>query len=110
VPREHRRAPSFYLKQLYYDTVTFSPHNLRMLLDIVGADHMAMGSDYPHLLGSIEKAVTSIEGMDFSAAEKERIFSGTALAVVNNATEVSLDPGMGRANSGPIVASPGPTP
>jgi len=102
--------PSFYLKQLYYDTVTFSPHNLRMLRDIVGADHMAMGSDYPHLLGSIEKAVTSIEGVDFSAAEKERIFSGTALAVVNNATEVSLDPGMGRANSGPIVASPGPTP
>ena len=103
------QPPSLYLKQLYYDTVTFSPHNLRMLRDIVGADHLAMGSDYPHLLGSIEKAVTSIEGMDFSAAEKERIFSGTALSVLNNATKVSLDRGLGRANSGPIVASPGTT-
>jgi len=45
---------------------------------------MGMGSDYPHLLGSIEKAVSSIEGTDFSAAEKERIFSGTALSVLNN--------------------------
>jgi amidohydrolase family protein len=76
--------PSFYFKRLYYDTVTFSQHNLRMLPDIVGAEHMTMGSDYPHLLGSIEKAVTSIEGMDFSAAEKERIFSGNAMSIMNN--------------------------
>ena len=45
---------------------------------------MAMGSDYPHLLGSIEKAVSSIEGTDFSAAEKERIFSATALSILSN--------------------------
>jgi len=81
--------PSFYLKKLYYDTVTFSPHNLRMLRDIVGADHMAMGSDYPHLLGSIEKAVSSIEGMDFSAAEKGRIQSGTALSIMNNVPQTA---------------------
>jgi aminocarboxymuconate-semialdehyde decarboxylase len=76
--------PSTYLRRLYYDTVTFSPHNLRLLRDQVGADHMVMGSDYPHLLGSIDKAVASIEAMDFSAHEKERIFSGTALAIMNN--------------------------
>jgi aminocarboxymuconate-semialdehyde decarboxylase len=83
------RPPSFYLKQLYYDTVTFSPPNLRLLRDVVGADHMVMGSDYPHLLGSIEKAVTSIEGMDFSAAEKERVFSGTALSILAHVTAAS---------------------
>ena len=55
----------------------------------VGADHMAMGSDYPHLLGSIEKAVSSIEGMDFSATEKDRIQSGTALAIMNNVTQTA---------------------
>ena len=78
-------APSTYLRTLYYDTVTFSAHNLRLLRDLVGADHMAMGSDYPHLLGSIERAVSSIDEMDFAPAEKERIFSGTALAIMNNA-------------------------
>src|SRR5882724_8104853 len=34
--------PSVYLKRLYYDTVTFSPHNLMMTRDIVGSDHMVM--------------------------------------------------------------------
>ncbi|HEV8534809.1 MAG TPA: amidohydrolase family protein [Candidatus Limnocylindria bacterium] len=76
--------PSVYLKRLNYDTVTFSPHNLRLLRDVVGADHMVMGSDYPHLLGSIDRAVSSIEAMDFVAREKDRIFSGTALAIMNN--------------------------
>ena len=78
------RPPSFYLKRLYYDTVTFAPHNLRLLRDLVGADHMVMGSDYPHLLGSIERAVSSIEEMDFSSEEKERIFSGTAGGILSN--------------------------
>ena len=77
------------LGRLYYDTATFSPHNLRLLRDVVGADHMVMGSDYPHLLGSIERAVTSIEGMDLSGAEKERIFSGTALPIMNNLSRAS---------------------
>jgi aminocarboxymuconate-semialdehyde decarboxylase len=81
--------PSFYLRKLYYDTVTFSSHNLRMLRDIVGADHMAMGSDYPHLLGSIEKAVASIDEMDFSAEEKSLIFSGTALSIMNNVSQMA---------------------
>jgi aminocarboxymuconate-semialdehyde decarboxylase len=76
--------PSVYLKRLYYDTVTFSSHALQMVRGLVGADHMVMGSDYPHLLGSIDRAVSSIESLDIPAAEKERIFSGTALSILNN--------------------------
>jgi aminocarboxymuconate-semialdehyde decarboxylase len=76
--------PSTFLKRLYYDTVTFSPHNLRHARALLGADHMVMGSDYPHLLGSIERAVSSIEELDIPAVEKEQIFSGTALSILNN--------------------------
>jgi aminocarboxymuconate-semialdehyde decarboxylase len=76
--------PSTYLKRLYYDTVTFSPHNLELARDLVGTDHMVMGSDYPHLLGSIDKAVSSIEALTIPEHEKQRIFSGTALAILNN--------------------------
>ena len=36
--------PSAYLKRLYYDTVTFSPHVLRLLRKAVGTDQMATGS------------------------------------------------------------------
>lgn len=78
------QPPSVYLKRLYYDTVTFSPHNLRHARDLVGSDHMVMGSDYPHLLGSIERAVSSIDALDIPRYEKDRIFSGTALTILNN--------------------------
>jgi aminocarboxymuconate-semialdehyde decarboxylase len=78
------QLPSLYLKRLYYDTVSFSPHALMMVRNMVGVDHMVMGSDYPHLLGSIDRAVSSIEGLDIRDEERERIFSGTALRILNN--------------------------
>ena len=78
------QPPSTYLKKLYYDTVTFSPHNLRLARDLVGADHMVMGSDYPHLLGSIERSVSSIEDFAISEQEKQKIFSGNVLGILNN--------------------------
>jgi aminocarboxymuconate-semialdehyde decarboxylase len=76
--------PTTYLKRQYYDTVTFSPHTLRMVRDMVGADHMVMGSDFPHLLGNIDRAVSSIHDMTIPTQEKAAILSGTALSIVNN--------------------------
>ena len=78
------KLPSVYLKRLYYDTVSFSPYTLKMVRDMVGAEHMVMGSDYPHLLGSIDRAVTSIEALDITEGDKSAIFSGTALSILNN--------------------------
>jgi predicted TIM-barrel fold metal-dependent hydrolase len=51
---------------------------------MIGADRMVMGSDYPHLLGSIDRAVSSIEGLEIPDEEKRRIFDGTALTILNN--------------------------
>jgi aminocarboxymuconate-semialdehyde decarboxylase len=76
--------PSVYLKRLYYDTVTFNPYNLNLLRDEVGTDHMLMGSDYPHLLGSIEKSIGSIQALAIPEAEKQKIMGGNALAILNN--------------------------
>ncbi len=76
--------PSTYLKKLYYDTVNFNPHMLMMAREMIGADHMVMGSDYPHLLGSIDRAVSSIESLDIADEEKQKIFEGTALSILNN--------------------------
>lgn len=76
--------PSVYLKRLYYDTVNFNPHMLMMVRDMIGADHMVMGSDYPHLLGSIDRAVSSICELDIPESEKTRIYSANALSILNN--------------------------
>ena len=78
------QLPSVYLKRLYYDTVTFNPYNLNLLRDEVGSDHMLMGSDYPHLLGSIEKSIGSIQALAIPEAEKQKILGGNALAILNN--------------------------
>jgi aminocarboxymuconate-semialdehyde decarboxylase len=78
------QLPSVYLKRLYYDCVTFNPYNLHHLRDLVGTDHMLMGSDYPHLLGSIEKSVSTIEALTIPQAEKQKILGGNALAILNN--------------------------
>jgi aminocarboxymuconate-semialdehyde decarboxylase len=78
------QLPSTFLKKLYYDTVSFSPYTLTMARDLVGVDHLVMGSDYPHLLGSIERSVSSIEALNIPQPEKQRIFEGTALSILNN--------------------------
>jgi aminocarboxymuconate-semialdehyde decarboxylase len=76
--------PSTYLKRLYYDTVNFNPHALMMVHKMIGADRMVMGSDYPHLLGSIDRAVSSIQSLEISDEDKRQIFEGTALSILNN--------------------------
>ncbi|HEX3142372.1 MAG TPA: amidohydrolase family protein [Pyrinomonadaceae bacterium] len=76
--------PSTYLKRLYYDTVNFNSHMLLMVRNMIGAGQMVMGSDYPHLLGSIDRAVSAIENLDVPEAEKQKIFEGNALTILNN--------------------------
>ncbi|HZY23499.1 MAG TPA: amidohydrolase family protein, partial [Beijerinckiaceae bacterium] len=39
--------PTSYLKKVYFDTVVFTPGQLRALVDTFGADHVLMGTDYP---------------------------------------------------------------
>lgn len=76
--------PSTYLRRLYYDTVNFNPHMLMMVRNMIGANQMVLGSDYPHLLGSIDRSVSSIESLEIPDDEKRRIFEGTALSILNN--------------------------
>lgn len=39
--------PTTYLKKIYFDTVVFTPHQLRELVRLYGVDHTLMGTDYP---------------------------------------------------------------
>jgi aminocarboxymuconate-semialdehyde decarboxylase len=76
--------PSVYLRRLYYDTVSFSAPSLQLALAQVGAEHLVMGSDYPHLLGSIERSVSSIEALAIGGQEKAAIFEGNARRILSN--------------------------
>jgi aminocarboxymuconate-semialdehyde decarboxylase len=41
------RPPTEYLKRIYVDTIVFTPHQLRGLVETFGADHVLLGTDYP---------------------------------------------------------------
>jgi aminocarboxymuconate-semialdehyde decarboxylase len=64
-----------YLKRLYYDTVSFFEPALMCAYAFLGAGQMVLGSDYPHVIGDIRKAISSIEALKISPEEKEKIFS-----------------------------------
>jgi aminocarboxymuconate-semialdehyde decarboxylase len=42
-----KKPPSEYLKKLYFDTVVFDERELKHLIEIWGADHIMLGTDYP---------------------------------------------------------------
>lgn len=67
------KLPTEYLKRFYYDTVSFYQPALMCTYLAVGADQMVLGSDYPHVIGDITKSVSSIEEMNISQEEKEKI-------------------------------------
>ena len=44
-----KKPPTEYLKQLYFDSVLFTPEDMRHLIAVVGASQVVVGTDYPTL-------------------------------------------------------------
>lgn len=43
-----KKRPSEYLKQIWFDCITYHPEVLRFLISVVGVDRVLFGTDYPH--------------------------------------------------------------
>jgi len=43
-----QRKPADYLRHIYYDSITYDPGALQYLVSVVGADHVMLGTDWPH--------------------------------------------------------------
>lgn len=43
-----RKPPTEYLKQIYVDSLVFTPEALRHLVNVMGPEHIMLGSDYPY--------------------------------------------------------------
>ena len=46
-----RKAPSSFLKKMYFDTIAFDPSMLRQMIDQYGPEHLLLGTDYPYDMG-----------------------------------------------------------
>jgi aminocarboxymuconate-semialdehyde decarboxylase len=72
-----KKPPTEYLKQLYYDSVLFTPEDMRHLIAVVGASQVVVGTDYPTLWNRtpVDRILT-VPGLN--DADRISIFSNTA--------------------------------
>jgi aminocarboxymuconate-semialdehyde decarboxylase len=70
--------PREYLGKFWIDALVHDPAMLNLVVDQMGADKVAMGTDYPFPLGELEPGQL-IKSMPYDAATKEMLLSGAAL-------------------------------
>ncbi|MFN5324625.1 MAG: amidohydrolase family protein [Bacteroidota bacterium] len=75
---DNKINPRNYLGKMYFDSLVHDKDMLRFLVNLAGADKVALGSDYPFPLGE-DIPGTLINSMEYDNATKERLLSGTAL-------------------------------
>jgi len=71
------RKPSEYLRQLYFDTIVHSVAALQYLVEVVGADRVVVGTDYPMAMGDFD-SVHKIMQLQLSDGDRADILGGNA--------------------------------
>lgn len=74
------KSPREYLKNFYIDSIAHDPKALSYILDLLGPEQVALGTDYPFPLGELEPGQLIEKRMPgLEQAVKERLLGGTAL-------------------------------
>lgn len=82
VRKDCPRPPSEYARRFYCDATIFDQGSLRLLADVVGVDHLMMGSDYPYPLG--EQPIGSlVQTSEFNEQQKQHILHDNAVTFFN---------------------------
>jgi aminocarboxymuconate-semialdehyde decarboxylase len=73
-----KKKPTDYLRRLYFDTIVFNPRALGHLIELWGADHVVLGTDYPYDMGDYDPlaSIGAVKGL--SKAQREAIAGGNA--------------------------------
>ncbi len=78
VALDNPHNPRKYLDRMVFDSLVHDPAALRFLIDLVGVNQIALGTDYPFPLGEQEPGKL-IEGMTcLNDEQKARLLGGTA--------------------------------
>jgi len=86
---DNKVNPRNYIGKFYLDSLVHDKTTLQYIVDLFGADHIALGSDYPFPLGE-ERPGELIRSMSFDTEENEMLLSGTALSWLNKKKELFI--------------------
>ena len=70
--------PRKYLDQIYLDTLVHDKGMLDYIVNLMGPEKLALGTDYPFPLGELEPGKL-IASMNYDASIEDRLLHGTAL-------------------------------
>jgi aminocarboxymuconate-semialdehyde decarboxylase len=73
------QPPSRYVDRFFVDSVVLHPAALRLLVDVLGEDHVVVGSDYPYPLGERPAGRVVREAEFLTEAQREKLRSTNAL-------------------------------
>jgi len=76
---DNARGPREYLDRIYVDSLVHDPAALRYLIDLLGVERVALGTDYPFPLGELKPGRLIDELPELNPQERGRLLAGTAL-------------------------------
>jgi aminocarboxymuconate-semialdehyde decarboxylase len=77
-----KSSPKDLLKRIYFDSLVFEPKALRYLIDLVGADHVCIGTDAPFDMADADPGATIEAVPAITPLERQCICCGTALKLL----------------------------
>jgi aminocarboxymuconate-semialdehyde decarboxylase len=80
-----RKSPNDFLRRFYYDALIHDERALRYLIDLVGADRVAIGTDAPFDMGEEAplQMIARVKGL--TQADRDQIYSYTAMDLLGDA-------------------------
>jgi aminocarboxymuconate-semialdehyde decarboxylase len=77
-----KSSPKDLLKRIYFDSLVFEPQALRYLIDLVGADHVCIGTDAPFDMADDNPKATIDAVPGITPLERQCVCCGTALKLL----------------------------
>lgn len=80
--RASQTSPAALLRRFYFDSLVFDPQALRYLIDLVGADHVCIGTDAPFDMGDEHPEQTISAVPRLTEQERHEVCCGTAMRLL----------------------------
>lgn len=77
-----KETPKRSRRHVYIDTTGLHPVTLRAAVDLLGSDHVLMGTDWPVVAETSERMQSALSACGLSSAEQQLVASGNALRLL----------------------------